>query len=122
MKVSFKLTMPSVGSWNGKWTGAANKYYVIRDFFKTSRDRSGATVNTITDLLDGKESRSFYYNFGDGWGANVKMEIVDAREARKRIKESSGFCGYEWMINSILKLGKIDADFDNKMSELTQKQ
>lgn len=119
MKVSFQLTMPNVGSWNGKWTGAAKKYYVVRSFFKTSRDRTGATINAITDLMDGKESRSFYYNFGDGWGASVKMEIVDAKEANKRQKESAGFCNYEWMINSILKLGKITPDYDKKMEELT---
>lgn len=107
MKVSFELTMPNVGSWNGGWTGAEKRYYVIKSFFINSRDRSGATTGTITALLDGKFWQSFYYNFGDGWGANVRMEIVDAKEAAKRQRQSAGFCGYEWMIDSILKYGTI---------------
>lgn len=101
MKVSFELTMPNVGSWNGKWTGAAKKYYKIRTL------RFKSTQKTVNDLLVGKAFRNFYYNFGDGWGANVRMEIVDAKEARKRENNSAGFCGYEWMIESIIKHGKI---------------
>jgi hypothetical protein len=101
VKVSFQLTMPNIGSWNGKWTGEAKKYYRIRSY------RGKQHTDKINELLEGKQSRSFYYSFGDGWGANVKMEIVDAAEARKRTKKSAGFCGYEWMIDSIIKHGKI---------------
>lgn len=101
MKVSFELTMPNVGSWNGKWTGAAKKYWVIKSF------RGHEANRILGHHFQEGQKKSFYYNFGDGWGANVMMEVVDASEARKRAKNSAGFCGYEWMITSILKHGKI---------------
>jgi len=104
MKVSFQLTMPNVGSWNGKWTGAEKKYYVIRSF----RAKEGNKLIGMI-FMEGKKHWS-HYDFGDGWTARVEAEIVDAVEARKRQKASSGFCGYEWMVNSIIKHGKILAD------------
>lgn len=82
--------MPNIGSWNGKWTGSDKKYFVIRK-------KIGYT----------KPRKDYYYNFGDGWGANVCIEQVDAKEAAKRRKISSGFCGYEWMIDSIIIHGNI---------------
>lgn len=54
------------------------------------------------------EKGSYYYNFGDGWGANISVEqIANGREAKKEKKKSMGFCGYEWMIDSIEKNLKI---------------
>lgn len=99
--LSFELTMPNVGSWNGKWTGADKKYYVIRKYADKILERPH-----FVDLLkDGKDS--WYYSWGDGWGANVRVEIVDNKEAAKRRKISKGFCGYEWMIDTIVSHGKI---------------
>jgi hypothetical protein len=106
MKVSFELTMPNVASWNGKWSGADKKYYRIKSFLsKKDKER-------ITELLNGRDRSSWYYRWEDGWGASVIVEIVDASEARKRQNKSAGFCGYEWMISSILKHGEIYASCD----------
>ena len=91
--ICFELTMPNVGSWNGKWTGEKSKYYLIKRVDKTKE----------AEL----HNKSFYYNFGDGWGANIKCEIIDARESTKRRKLSKGFCGYDWMVDEILTHGKI---------------
>lgn len=102
MLLSFQLTMPNVGSWNGKWTGAENKYYVI----KKLSDRYVKNQDQFKRLLE-KNRDSWHYSWGDGWGANVSVEIVDSSEAKKRRKISSGFCGYEWMIDSILMHGNI---------------
>ena len=99
MIISFELTMPNVGSHNGKWTGADNKYYNIVVLNKAQKQ-------VVSGLLNSQKT-NFYYNFGDGWGANVKMEIVDAREASRRRKNSKGFCGYQWMCEEILQHGKI---------------
>jgi len=46
----------------------------------------------------------------DGWGANVAVELIGSVEKKIREKKSAGFCGYEWMIDSILKHGKITTD------------
>lgn len=104
MKVSFQLTMPNNNSWNGKWTGADKLYY-----FTHSIRKQEDKVKVLM-MLAGKDCQNYYYNFGDGWGANVKMEIVDERECRRRTRISAGFCGYTWMVWSILNHGKILAD------------
>ena len=51
--------------------------------------------------------KSFGYNFGDGWFASVEVRAVNRSEARTLRKASQGFCGYEWMIESILYDGAI---------------
>ena len=101
MKIlSFELTMPNVGSWNGKWSGADKKYYVIRSV-------DNKTFEKIAGDSETPLRKDYYYNFGDGWGANVCVEQINAKEANKRRKISKGFCGYEWMINSIMEFNKI---------------
>ena len=85
-KVIFELTMPNVGSWNGNWTGA-NKKYTIE--VKLPKDK----LHLI--------GQSFYYNFGDGWGANVSCRLKGTE------KPTNVFCGYEWMVRSIIKNEKI---------------
>lgn len=97
MIISFELTMPNVGSWNGKWTGEKNKYFAHRTISKKQ----------ATELFKDKHILSFYYSFGDGWGANVACQKVDSVKKRSEEKISKGFCGYDWMISEILKYGKI---------------
>ena len=45
-----------------------------------------------------------------GWGANVEVKIVKADEAANLRRKTEGFCGYEWMIDSILKRDAITAE------------
>ena len=97
MILSFELTMPNVGSWNRQWTGQSSKYYRHRKASKQESEK----------ILDGKERQSWYYNFGDGWGASVSVVQVSASEKNKRERISAGFSGYEWMIDEILKHGRI---------------
>ena len=95
-KALFVLTMPNVSSWNGKWTGEGRFY-----------------ARTCTAFFRGKalypnlKEGSFHYSWDDGWGASVKVTFVTPTEARKADKNSKGFCGYEWMIDSLKKHGKI---------------
>jgi len=93
MLLSFQLTMPNNNAWDGKWSGEGKFYYEFRNIPKSK----------IAEL-DGK---NFYYNFGDGWGANVRVEKIDSQEKRKLQKKSAGFCGYNWMIDEILNYGRI---------------
>ncbi len=100
--VSFELTMPNKGSWNGKWSGENSKYFII----KKISDKYLSSKDYFKDLLD-KGRDSWYYSWGDGWGANVVVEIIDGQLSRKRRKQSKGFCGYDWMVDEILFKGKI---------------
>jgi hypothetical protein len=85
VNVIFELTMPNRGSWNGKWTGDGGKY----------------TVKRKIDLDNPCIGKSFWYQWNDGWGANVGV-----RTAGKE-KPSNDFRGYDWMIDSIIEHGKI---------------
>jgi len=89
MLIAFTLSMPSIGSWNGKWTANGNLYARVINIGSKKR------VNEI--LTRG----SFRYNFGDGWVAGIDVKKVNAKEARRLRKESKGFYGYDWMIDSI---------------------
>ncbi len=92
----FTLTMPNVGSWNGHWSGE-------RDLFNKAVRIVSRGKSLYSDLKEGNH----YYDFKDGWGANVNVKFVTDVEARHLTKKSKGFGGYEWMINSILKNNKI---------------
>lgn len=95
-KTVFVITMPNVGSWNGKFSGKDNLYCKVFPY-----------KSKVDDAFIGK---SFYYNFGDGWGASVKVEKIDSKTASKMKRLSSGFMGYDWMIGSIYKHNKIICD------------
>jgi hypothetical protein len=89
-RMIFQLSMPSNNAWNGKWSGEGAVYTVAR---RLSATRLAALA-----------SRYYTYNFGDGWTAAVTV-----REPAPREKPTNRFCGYEWMIDSILKHGRIIA-------------
>jgi hypothetical protein len=97
--ICFELSMPNVGSWNGRWSGEGRCYVRIRKF-----GRSKATKQPAVNIL---AEGSYYYNFGDGWGAGVSVREVTASEAAKIERKSAGFCGYDWMIDSIIRDGEI---------------
>jgi len=89
-RVIFELSMPSNNSWNGKWSGEENTYTVAR---------------TLAADEFAKLKHRYTYSFGDGWVA-----AVDIRDPRDNEKATNKFCGYEWMIDSILKHNAIRAD------------
>ncbi len=97
MMIVFELTMPNVGSWNGKWSGSGRIYCRIYPNSKIPKSVIG---------------KDFYYTWPDGWSACVSVRKVNYREAEKMKKLSSGFYGYDWMIESILKHGAIKKDTD----------
>ena len=90
--VCFELSMPQINTWNGHWSGENKKYVVLKPSSKR------------LDALDGQ---SHWYDFGDGWAACVDIKKVSRKEANRLKKLSSGFMGYEWMINSIIWRGRI---------------
>lgn len=92
----FTLSMPSNNSWNRKWSGDGRMYARVR---KEPRDRA----RTDEILNQG----SFHYGFGDGWCACVSVEQIDSKKAASVRRKSLGFCGYDWMIDEIIQLGRI---------------
>lgn len=102
MLISFQLTMPNKGSWNGQWSGKGRPYFIVKNISKRFFDKQ----EHFKKLKEtGKDS--WYYRWDDGWGASIIAEIVPASEANKRRRASVGFCGYDWMVESIMYEGKI---------------
>lgn len=95
MLISFKLSMPNNNSWNGKWSGDGIFYAIVRSV----RDKQKAN-----EIL---KKGYFHYNFGDGWSAGITANLVDSSKAAKIRRKSKGFCGYDWMVDSILIDGTI---------------
>lgn len=102
MILSFQLTMPGVASWNGQWTGSNRAYFKHRKI----DDKHPIAKALKEDVPDIHHT----YRWEDGWMAKVIIKRVDSKTRNKEAKISAGFCGYEWMIDSILKHGKIQTD------------
>ena len=93
MLLCFKLSMPNIGSWNGKWTGERKFYAKVINFGRSKE----ADERAKAILAKGY----YHYDFGDGWAAGISVSQVDAKEAARIRRKSSGFRGYDWMIESI---------------------
>ena len=104
MILGFILTMPRVGSWNGKWSGETNLYARTRPV-----GTSTASVR-MGDALIGHHS----YAWSDGWRADVEVREVTSGEANRLRRKSCGFSGYDWMIDSLLQHGDIVAPSDRE--------
>lgn len=97
MILLFELTMPNRGSWNGHWSGEHDGHYIIKaSTRKVDIERY--------KVLDGKD---FYHRWDDGWTACISCRVIDSKEAAKLRKHNAGFCGYDWMVSSILR-GAVD--------------
>lgn len=101
MILAFELSMPGRGSWNGRWSGEDRCYAIVKKFTGKRGAEKAAAILT---------QRSYFYGWSDGWGARVSVREIDAAEARRLRKRSSGFCGYDWMIQTICDYGKIMDD------------
>ena len=96
-KVLFTLSMPRNNSWNNKWTGDSRCYCISKTAFR----RNNKPI--YPNLKEG----NYQYDFEDGWIANVNVKFVTPSEAKRAMKTSDGFCGYEWMCDEIMDLGRI---------------
>jgi hypothetical protein len=98
INLAFILSMPGCSSWNGKWSGEGSLYAIIKSF---GSKKAQAKAEIIL------AARHYGYNFGDGWRAAVEVKRVEGSELRDIRKRSKGFCGYDWMVDSILADGAI---------------
>ena len=101
MILCFTLSMPNRASWNGRWSGE-DKFYAMTRTFRNKEDMENANK-----LL---HSGYFHYNFGDGWSAGISVRKVNSKEAATIRKKSAGFSGYDWMVDSIIKHGRIQTE------------
>jgi|688.fasta_scaffold1206191_1 hypothetical protein len=111
MLLAFYLDMPQCGSWNGKWSGRQKKYVLVKDF---------KTHDQIENAKNILKVGYYNYSWSDGWCAGVTVEEVDAKTAKKIRRESDGFCGYNWMVDTICNYGKIMSNYE--VEELLQGQ
>lgn len=88
-RVLFRLSMPSVNSWNGRWSGEEKNYVLV----KSVPDVRAAELGL---------PKSWTYSFGDGWVARVSGCEMGPGERKPK---SDGFCGYDWMVANILRWG-----------------
>lgn len=102
MLLAFTLSMPNVGSWNGKWTASGNLYARVINIGSKKR---------ANEIL---AKSPFRYNFGDGWCASISAKKIEGKESRQIRKASRGFYGYDWMINSIRADLEINASSSSR--------
>lgn len=98
--IVFELTMPNVGSWNGHWSGENDKHIIVKD----ERYLRPKQKENLPKIL---EQENFWYRWDDGWTACISVSKMFAKDANKLKKQSRGFYGYDWMVESILKNGEI---------------
>ena len=95
MLYCFTLSMPSNNAWDGHWSGE-DKIYA-----------------KIVHLETKPKSTYYCYAFGDNWVAGITVTPVNSTTARLIRKKSIGFCGYDWMVDSIIQHGKITTEVNN---------
>lgn len=93
--------MPGNNSASGRWSGDDRFYAKVINFGKTIKGAAKAQK-----ILD---EGNYCYSFGDGWMACVSVREVTGNESRSVRRKSNGFCGYDWMVNSIRYDGAIFA-------------
>ena len=81
-RMIFELSMPANNSWNGRWSGADRRYTIAK---------------TVSEKVAKRMGDYYSYAFGDGWVAGVTV-----RKAKPREKATGNFCGYNWMVDSII--------------------
>lgn len=94
IRIEFLLSMPRNNAWNGRWSGEGKRYSIVRSV----KDKIAAYI-----FGEGKTEAFFWYDFGDGWAAQVSARIMGKGERPK----SDGFQGYDWMVQEIVAYGLI---------------
>jgi len=88
-RVEFRLSMPGVASWDGRWSGEGKSYLCWRTLGDADLAALGAAMRWV-------------HAFGDGWCASVSARVMAKGERRAK---SAGFCGYDWMVDRIVRWG-----------------
>lgn len=94
MVIWFVLNMQNTPTWNGRWSGEGRLY---------ARKMYVPKAKAEQLLKEG----SFWWSWSDGWSCSVDVVKPSPAEARRMAKNSKGFMGYDWMVNSIVLYGRI---------------
>jgi hypothetical protein len=97
MMLAFTLTMPGRASWDGRWSGDGQKFVRVR----TIRGRRQIQALSLLGF-------HHYHWCDDGWTACIEVTQVTTLQACTLRKQSVGFYGYDWMIDSLLNRGVIE--------------
>jgi hypothetical protein len=88
--------MPHAASWNGRWSGQDDGHFI----FKSISDK-------YFKENENKLIGSWFYSWPDGWGAQINGRLITSDAKKKLQKINRGFCGYGWMVDSIMLAGEI---------------
>lgn len=105
MILSFRLSMPGRNSWNGGWSGEDRLYVITKTF------TSKKSIEKARKIL---EKGYYSYCWSDGWRAGIEVSEVSSKEAARLRKKSAGFCGYNWMVDTIISYGEPMASHEVK--------
>ena len=111
MTLLFTLSMPNRGSWNGRWSGE-DKFYGKFLSFTSTKGKVKAR-----ELLS---AGSWHFSWGDGWGATITVRELEKADVRRFKRNSAGFCGYDWMVDSIIACGEIRQTVRNEIGKVIQ--
>lgn len=103
--IAFTLSMPGSPSWNGKWSGEGKLYAIVKKF--TGARGADKAKSILANCY-------YSYSWSDGWRAGIDAKMVDGKTAGQFRKRSCGFCGYDWMVDSILVDGVIKSASDKE--------
>ena len=103
----FEYGHSRVGSWNGKWSGEGSVF--AKEVLRT-KERKQHLESLGIDCKKGAKHK-FTHDFGDGWVAEINMTVGNKKDFKQIMNASQGFMGYEWIIDSILKHGKVKQKF-----------
>lgn len=92
-RVEFRLTMPGVASWNGRWSGEDKRHIIVRPVPESR-------------ILELGLPRTFDHAWDDGWRASVSARVLAVGE---RPGKSDGFAGYGWMVDNIITYGSTNS-------------
>ena len=110
-RVEFKLTMPGRPSWDNGWSGNG---VVVRELSDADVAELFDPASEAPAIVDSVErvaelttrQRIWTHGWSDGRIAMVTARVVPLGEEPA---ESDGFNGYEWMIENILRTGRLFA-------------
>lgn len=92
--------MPGCPSWNGRWSGEGQNYFIVHDLSDDDLARLFELAPGSFDLT--KCRRIWTHRWSDGWAAQVSARVMSADED---MSKSDGFNGYDWMVDNILRKG-----------------